>query len=301
VKCRAPTISQEAIDILYGVEGLLYYLTQPGPVNPPTIPDITAWMNSINANSTFNTLTMPSTCTYDYWKTNQFCAVRYTGLQSLTGLDITLSAQAIKCTNSPIPAFYLGCKGTDCFLGNRFKLCDSDKDCTLTTKCTNLFNISQYESNPYNNSYSCTNCSTGIGYSASLGIAFTPALYLSYYSKTSQCYDIDKDPSLLAKDGLRYMEGLPADMSNTNTLFMCAPDPDVIKKQNATQWAMDQAVVSGTTILMKDLHAWTVSKAPVVSPGTTGGGGGGGKGGSSTGGVMNVVVSIISILMVLLM
>jgi len=184
-------------------------------------------------------------------------------------------------------------------------MCASDTECTATTKCTNLFNFSQYDSNPSNNSNNnnnnnnctgnCTVVSVGVDSGVAIALAATPAMFLSYYQNTSTCWDADKDPYLLARNGLRYMEGLPEDTSTTVSLFMCAPDPEVLKKQNATQWAMDQAVVTGTTIIMKDLYAWTVTPAPVGAPPATG------SGTASTNGVIQMVVSIMSILVVLLM
>jgi hypothetical protein len=317
VKCRSSSISEEAINILYGIEGLLYYLTEPAPSNPPVIPDITAWFNAIlNENSTFNKLEMPSTCTYDFWLKNGYCSVRYDGFISLIGLDITLSAQVIKCPSSPIPAFYLGCKGEDCFLGNKFKFCTTDKDCTKSTVCTDVFNISQYSDNSNNNNnnnsyYNDTNCysngntttcsvvSSSVDGAVSGLLAVTPAMFTSYFRDSSSCWDNAVDPFHLAKNGLRYMEGLPADMSSSNELFMCGPNPDYIKKQNTSQWAQDQVIVTGTTVKLTHLSAWNIPKGPISAGG---GGGGGGGSGSSSNGVMKVIVSFTAfILGVLLM
>jgi len=293
-QCRSSGITDAAFNILYGIEGALYYYTTPTPT--VTVPDMDAWFNTWQGgNYTSNRLSMPSTCTYETFVSKGYCALRYTGLQSLTGLDITISGQVAKCPNSPIPSIYIGCKGTDCFLANKFKFCSSNADCTPTTVCNDLFNISVYstpDNSTNNNNNTCTNCSS-VESTNVIASIFAPAIGAAFFLENSTtCWNKDKDLFLMLKNGLRYMEGLAPDMDDNNVLFMCAPDPEFVKRVNASKWALDQVVVTGTTITMNDLVAWDT---PVVilppPPASTGSG-------SSTD---DGLVRIVSVFMILFM
>jgi len=164
VQCRSNlagvAYTQEIFNIRYGLEGLIYYLTTPS-ANYTNIPNTFAdWTGSLSNMS--SRVAMPSTCTYENFVTNGFCALQYSGLIGLLGIDVTLTGRVRKCPTGSYE-IYLGCKGTDCFLVNSYKLCSSDSDCTSSTVCSNFFNntgsiVSGILSNNNNNNNNNNNC-----------------------------------------------------------------------------------------------------------------------------------------------
>jgi len=93
--------------------------------------------------ATFEFLSLPSTCTFDYWLANKNCSVEYDGFQSLFGNDIAIRAIVQQCpsgSGAP-PRIQLTCEGTAChdFLEPyRFDYCRSDSDCATGSKCINV-------------------------------------------------------------------------------------------------------------------------------------------------------------------
>jgi hypothetical protein len=256
--CRTVGLEDQIFKIMYGLEGVMYYLTTPTP--SLVVPNKESW--SIHLKD-MSRVVMPETCTLDYFQKNGYCAVRYSGMQSLIGLDMTFSARISQCTNSPLFEVYIGCKGNDCFFGNKFKFCSTNADCTETTKCSNIFDFSIYNDDPTNPPP--TNVQDEY-------IDMTMAYPIYYYGLLTNdtCWASKAgDVMRLGRDTLRYMEGLPKDTSTNLDTFICFADVDYIKKQNFTQWAMDQVKIDGTTITLKDLKAWTAPK-PGPTPGGLG-------------------------------
>jgi len=244
--CRIEQLNDSIFNILYGIEGVLYYLTTPTPTL--NIPDLDSWGNLLS-NSGKGRLHMPETCTYEYFTTHHYCALEYIGLQDILNIDVALHIKITKCSNSPYLSIYLGCKGTDCFvLDGKSKLCSSDSDCTSSTSCVDISQI-----------YSNYNLTNPLDMPFLQNGVYDPLLFM-HVLNNDKCYNSSIDPWIIYRNGIRLSESLPVDNSRTSTLSMCFIDWNVITRSpsNWTGVFNDQVMVVGDTIMLKGLNSWQV-------------------------------------------
>jgi len=236
---------------------------------------------------------VPSTCTYQSVLANGVCSAQYTGVKSLLGVDITLRARARKCASGSWEV-YLGCKGTDCFLLNNYKLCSSDADCTATTACGNIPDdaISFFDYNyrnqylPYTTTYSPTTTyfpttSSTYDYTTTFDenyyvyrtpllsyVYMTPILpYVQYapFKAGSKCFtNITGEIFSDIKNVLRSLKGLPKDdVKNYAEKYMCSVDQQFIINANLTAWGQSQITTDAEYITIKELTEWQVGGSPI--------------------------------------
>jgi len=239
---------------------------------------------------------MPSTCTYQSVLATGVCSGQYTGVKSLLGVDITLRGRARKCASGSWEV-YLGCKGTDCFLLNNYKLCSSDADCTATTACGNIpvdaisfFNnnyrsyYDPYTTHSYYTTYSTSSSSSSniYDYTSTYDADdyyyyktplfsyfwFTPLFpYVQYapFRQGSKCFtNVNEEIFHDIKNVLRSLKGLPKDeVKNYSEKYMCSVDQQFIINANLTAWGQTQITTDAEFITLKELTEWQAGGSPI--------------------------------------
>jgi len=231
---------------------------------------------------------------------SKICSAQYSGAKSLLGVDITFRGRVRKCPSGNVEV-YLGCKGTDCFLLNSYKLCTSNAQCTPTTACGNIpqdivsFFNNNYR-NPYinymtttqmpsttMNSYTTTYFPTTTyditpnpnpypKYKYPLGIYYpTFALfpfsifYENVFKKDGMCYtNITTELFHDIKNVLRSLKDLPKDnIKNPNEKYMCSVDQQFIINANLTSWWQSELTIDVDIITLHKLEAWNIDANPL--------------------------------------
>jgi len=154
----------------------------------------------------------------------------------LFGLDVNIRARVSKCSTGSLE-IYIGCKGTDCTYLKNYKLCESDSECSQTTKCNRIQDHSYvpYSVNP---------------------------LYYGLFKNVSQvCYAYDTTRDL--RNILYSLQGGVKDYTGTSTSGICFIDKVILDNLNISKWASDQIQVDGNSFTLKELLAWDVGGNPL--------------------------------------
>jgi hypothetical protein len=82
---------------------------------------------------------LPSTCNFNKWQSKKTCTMNYSGFNSLTKMNITMSSSVQECPNSMFFNVSLGCTGNDCENLLQPKFCTSSSDCKSQQVCASEF------------------------------------------------------------------------------------------------------------------------------------------------------------------
>jgi len=253
-----------------------YLFTYPTPAPFTTR---SSWLSLFDSVS--SRITLPTTCTLATWQQTGVCALKWTGLQDLLNVDITIRARMRRCTANPegIPEMYIECEGTDC--ANLFRpiLCTADDQCSPDLVCKDLTSDSSLTYNNYN----------------PLGLLLWGESSNAYANCPYQALETIPDTETCSTSLSSYYEMLReavlAITGSTSTVSsgfsICTVDYDAVK-DNGADWANGLIINSGADFSVKGMEVWDDAfsepdPAATGSSGTTGAGTGAGTGTTGAG------------------
>jgi len=240
-------------------------------------------------------LILPSTCTLESWQETGVCAVKWTGLQDLLNMDITIRGRMRKCSNSTgIPEAYLECEGSDCASLFRPVLCNSNSDCSTNFVCKD---ITAEDSLTYNNFNPLGLLLWGVDQNSS---ATCPNLGLDIIPPSENCASSLSSYYQMIREAVPLITGR---QSTANSGFsLCTFDYDAVNN-NANEWASNMVINQGPDFTLQGMNGWSnafddedpLSTTGGLSSTTTGSNSGpnsGGSSGSTTNGKENTANTI---------
>eukprot|EP01125_Pyxidicula_operculata_P005707 TRINITY_DN19_c0_g1_i1.p1 TRINITY_DN19_c0_g1~~TRINITY_DN19_c0_g1_i1.p1 ORF type:complete len:1131 (+),score=219.49 TRINITY_DN19_c0_g1_i1:20-3412(+) len=197
---------------------------------------------------------MPSTCTYETWKTNGLCQATFNGLQSLLNIGLNLHLRVQKCSSgangeAKLPSFQVDCSGTGCDSFASPTFCNVDSECATGFSCVDLFKIT-------NNSASTVDL---------FSTFITTGLYLDTPSIGSTCFSRDLGQISVHNVINSLIK------SNKTSNKLCIPTVAVpLKSGNSTidvkAWAESQLSIAGDVVTFNGLVADSSVPVPVPVP-----------------------------------
>jgi len=270
-------------------ESVMYYMTTPATQIPlgPTMSDLSNTI--LNFSGTTTKLQLPQTCTFDsYTGSQQSCLAYYTGLQEFltydgASIDIRFGMSPCQATSGSSdflgPDLLVDCYGTFCQLLNEVTPCTQTSDCSS-----------------YGPGVSCIDWSTGID--SSFDFFYMILIGNSSLPPANTCFggnlESDFDSLLSAFSGSTITTKMKFCSVNFTYLISSSRNDGF----NATQWANQQFVVTGSTAQNTYLKPWP--DAGVTAPTTKVPPPGSNLGGSSGSSRIALCVSFIGIVALLL-
>jgi len=193
-------------------------------------------------------LILPSTCTFETWQNTGVCSLKWTGLQDLLNVNVTLRGKMRRCSpnTEDVPEMYLECEGSDCASFFRPTLCNYDDECAANLVCKDLTmqNLTYKDYNPIGLLIWGVNGTAG---------AACPNSAIDTIPVTETCSTSLNSYYDLLRDSISTFIGIPSTVSYG--VGICTVDYDAISNQ-ASDWAQNMVITDGPDYSLMGTTVW---------------------------------------------